>query len=443
MVGLCPIPGYEVGERRINSLEKITLNAIQKKNNQITYDFCVSEGLARYFSGKPFVIEYPENIESVPDAVAAVPFVSNVLPIIWLTDSILEMQELDEAFYNCIPEVRKGYETMFPESEFKGQFHIGKIVSCDRPAEGKSAAFFSGGLDAVQTLVSHIDEKPALISIWGADIRYENVEGWEKVHRAIREYADKYNLPDVVIRSSFRDFDLEGVLTKQFQEQLKANWWYGVKHGIGLLGHAAPYAYLHGLSSVYIASSNCPADGPQRCASDPKTDNYVRYASASVIHDGFEFCRQDKTHNIVEYVHRSTDQVTLHVCWESQSGHNCCHCEKCYRTMMELLVEGEDPVDYGFYKAPKTVHYMQEYMLNGRLDHSYADAYWIPGQARMKEKLDQVKRLPYWKDIRWMLKADFSHPESLKMPLMFRIRSKLSRFAVYRALGKLRRKIHG
>ena len=418
-------------------MERISLNGIQKKGNTITYDFSVSDGLAQYFTGKPFVIEYPESIEKVPDAVAAVPFVCNVLPLIWLANAELMVPELDEAFYHCIPEVRKGYEAMFPESEFKGVFSIGHICPCDKPAAGKSGVFFSGGLDAVSTFITHMDEKPALISIWGADIRYENVEGWKKVHTAIQEYADKYYLPDIVIRSSFRSFDDEWALTKHYQKLLKENWWYGVKHGIGLLGHAAPYAYLYGISTVYIASSNCPADGPQRCASDPKTDNHVRFANCKVVHDGFELNRQDKAKNAVDYVQRNNDQITLHVCWQSQSGGNCCHCEKCYRTMIELLAEGEDPVSYGFTDAPSTIPQMREFMLEGRLSQSYADAYWVPAQATMKAKMDRVKKLPYWKDIRWVADADFTHVENLKMPLLWRIRTCLSKSKMYRAVGRL------
>ena len=59
-------------------MKEIALHRISKVGNTITYLFSASEELVEYFSEKPFVIEYPENIEAVPDAIAAIPFVCKV-----------------------------------------------------------------------------------------------------------------------------------------------------------------------------------------------------------------------------------------------------------------------------------------------------------------------------------------------------------------------------
>lgn len=422
-------------------MEIIKLTEINKHNNQVKFSFSVTEGLSDYFSKIPFVIEYPENIESVPDSIAAIPFVSNVLPIVWLTDSQLQLDELDKAFYDCIPNVRNGFEQMFPESEFKGQIKVDKIVECDIASDGGSATFFSGGLDAVNTLISHFDEKPALISVWGSDIRFDNVDGWNVVHKGIADYSEKYNLPDVVIRSSFRDFDNEGALHRRYSEQLKDSWWHGVKHGIGLLGHAAPYAYLHKLSTVYIASSNCPANGLVRCSSSPLTDNHVRFAKAKVIHDGYEFSRQDKIHNVVNYVKSSGDQVSLHVCWESQSGDNCCQCEKCYRTIVGLIAEGAEPVDFGFADAHSTIKNIRKCLVDDYKNSALLQLQWTHIQKRLISNVKTLKKIPYWKYVKWLVKADLWHPETLKRPMT--IRERLSQYKFYQMLHELKVKIRG
>lgn len=422
-------------------MEEILLQHISKKANTISYSFSVSAGLEDYFSGKPFIVEYPENIETVPDSVAAIPFVCNVLPIIWLTNSVLRLKELDKAFYDCIPNVRSGFEKMFPESVFAGQISVDRLVECDIPASGGSAAFFSGGLDAVHTLVRHLDEKPALISIWGSDIRFDNATGWKAVHKGIAEYSEKYDLHDVVIRSSFRDFDNEEALHKKFSGQLKDGWWHGVKHGIGLLGHAAPYAYLHGLSTVYIASSNCPADGHVRCSSNPLTDNHVRFANAKVVHDGFECSRQDKVRDVVAYVERSRDQVSLHVCWESQSGSNCCRCEKCYRTMVGLIAEGTDPVHYGFTHTRTTIRNLQQYLVTNYRNNSILQRQWTHIQNRIQLHRSELRKHPDWKYVKWIVKADFLHPETLKYPMG--IRERLSQYRFYQKLHELKVRLRG
>lgn len=422
-------------------MEILELKSIEKQGSMIRYHFTFSAGLADYYTENPFVIEYPMNIESVPDAVAAVPFVCNVLPVIWLTDSVLKVRQLDKAFFDCIPNVRKGYEAMFPEAVFAGRLEVENLIPCHGPASGNSAVFFSGGLDAVHTLINHLEERPALISIWGADIRFDNESGWEVVHNGIAEYARKYDLPDVVIHSALRRFDNEDALARRFSKHLTSGWWHDMKHGLGLLGHAAPYAYLHGLTTVYIASSNCPADGPVRCASNPLTDNYVRFVNARVVHDGFEFSRQDKVHNVVDYVARSADQVSLHVCFKAQSGNNCCQCEKCYRTMTGLIAEGADPTAYGFDTASENIPLMHTRMIKQKqLSPGIAVRQWSHIGDRMKANRKQIRRLPFWNDVKWMLKADFRNPQTIYISREKQVRQYLAQFKFYQLLHKLKAK---
>ena len=421
-------------------MERITLNAIKKKENKIEYDFSVSDGFIKFFSGRKFIIEYPENMELVPDAIAAVPFVCNVLPLIWLADALLEVPELDQAFYDCIPDIQKGYSAMFPESVFAGTVVVRSLVRCDIPGTDRCAAFFSGGLDSVQTLISHLDEKPELISIWGSDIRYDNDEGWKLVHQGIAEYSEKYGLKDVVIKSTFREFEIEWKLDESYKAQLKDGWWHGVQHGIGLISHAAPYAYIKGLSIIYFASSNCPEDGIVRCASHPSIDNQVRFANCQIIHDGFEYNRQGKVHNVVDYVRRTGDKVSLHVCWQSQAGSNCCLCEKCYRTMAGIIAECADPKDYGFENVETGLKKSQDCLIGrGEMSPFLSATQWVHTGRKIVENKEKIQNTEYWKYIKWMEKIDFLHPETIKVPLMVRLRVWVSRTLLARGLRRIRR----
>lgn len=130
----------------------------------------------------------------MPDAIAVIPFVCNVLPIIWVTNTKLILKELDKAFFQCIPEVKKGYETMFPETKFDGEILVERVVSCDMEQTPNRAMFYSGGVDFAQTLISHLDEKPDLILIWGSDVKFDNKQGWDIVHTAIEETYMVYQL---------------------------------------------------------------------------------------------------------------------------------------------------------------------------------------------------------------------------------------------------------
>lgn len=421
-------------------MEFIKLQHISRTGGRLDYAFSVSQGLQGYFSGHPFFVEYPFDVGNIPDAVAAIPFVCSVLPLIWIADAELEVPALDQAFYRCLPALKQGYCSMFPETSFLGELRIGKIVDCSTPNPKGCCVFFSGGLDSVQTLIRHVEEKPALLSIWGADVRWDNDSGWQKVHEAIREYSQRFGLEEVVIRSSFRDFDMEWELDKVYQRQLKANWWYGVKHGIALLGHAAPYAYQSGLATVYIASSNCFEEKEDRCASDPTLDNHVRYASSRVVHDSYEFGRQDKVHNLVAYSRKTGNSLPLHVCWTSQSGSNCCECEKCYRTMLGLMAEGADPADYGFAKAADTLGKMRKVIVGGKTITSSVTLEWRKIQDRVIENRDTLQTKPFWKYIKWIEEADIAHPETLKLPLGYRLRKWLAEYRFVQRIYNLRKR---
>lgn len=423
-------------------MEKITLNRIVKQNTKIIYDFAVSDGLKKYFSGEPFIIEYAENIESVPNSITAIPFVCNMLPIIWLSNATLEVPELDKDFFEAIPEFKNGYIQMFPESNFAGKINTTPIKNYCNSITPKSAALFSGGLDAVNTLVNHIDEKPHLIAIWGADIRYDNIDGWEIVHNGLKSSAETFDLPLTVIHSTFRAVDdYERTLTKDFYAQLKDGWWHGVKHSLTLLGHTAPYIYLKGISILYIASSFSEKDGPVRCASMPTTDNFVRFCGCQIVHDGYKYTRQDKITNVVRYHNKTNTPFVLHVCWESQTGNNCCHCEKCFRTMAAIIAEGANPVDYGFPETIATIPSMRVSILEY---YTYSDMFkkrWSHIQKRLIDNTNIVAETPYWKYIKWLKRINFDSSKKLKAPLMFRIRRYLSSFRFYNKLHQFKTKI--
>ncbi|MCD7864673.1 MAG: hypothetical protein LUG54_01335 [Clostridiales bacterium] len=337
-------------------MSNLSLNAILVDDCRIEYRFNYDNDLKKYFTEKPFVIEFPESIIHVPYGVLAIPFVVNVLPIIWLKNAKLIIPELDKNFYECIPEIKQGYINMYPEAVWNGEISVKKVIDCEKEmSENKSALFFSGGLDATTTVMRHFTENPEAYVIWGSDIKYANTVGWSKMHRGLLETVKYYDMNLSVIHSSFREFLNEGMLHSEFFDVLKDGWWHGVQHGIGILGHAAPLSWLHNIHCFYIASSNCPADGKVRCASHPTIDNHVRFCGCRIIHDGYELSRQDKIAYVVKRQEELHVNVFLHVCWESDSGTNCCHCEKCYRTMVGLWAEGVEPYGYGFLYDEKNI----------------------------------------------------------------------------------------
>lgn len=305
----------------------------------------------QYFRFKTFYIEYDRNIESVPDSIAVIPFVCNILPLVWLMDAELIMDEIDEVFVNEIEEARNGFRRMYPMFEFNGKIVPKKIRTADVEGyvdKGQVAVFFSGGVDAFATLFEHMDEKPYLVTVFGSDVKLDDYEGIRNVREHTKETAEKLDLQNINIFSSFRNMFDEYLLGKRIRKS-NDNWWHGFQCGLGLLGHMAPVAYLLGITNVYIASSFSEASkGYYTCGSDPTIDNHVQYGYTKVLHDGYKYTRQDKVCNICRFVKEHDMKVRLRVCYVKDGGQNCCCCEKCLRTIFEIISEGGDPNEFGF-----------------------------------------------------------------------------------------------
>lgn len=397
-------------------MERIELKNIEIKGNTIQYKYSVTETLKQYFSlGVPFKIEYsikdlPLDISEIPNSILAVPFVCNVLPIVWLTDAELIVPELDKDFYESIPEFKQGYIDMHKDASFKGIVSVGKVVENIPAVTGRSASFFSGGVDAWCTLTRHLVEKPDLIAVWGADIQFDNVAGWNILRNALTESAQELSLPLITIHSSFRKFINEAALDKAFFPVLHDGWWHGAQHGIGLIGHAAPCNYLRGVSTQYIAASFSPEDGLVSCASWPTIDNHVRYSGCKTVHDAF-ITRQEKVKQIVSFSAKTNIKVSLHVCWKTTNGNNCGKCEKCYRTILALLLEGADPKSFGFSENGYDLTKGQDFLRNEFSFDYILIPLWRQLQSTFIENKAMLRTKPYYKDIKWIETFDFDHPE--------------------------------
>lgn len=361
----------------------LRVDSVSADSRSLTVAFSLSANLNRYFN-EPHVfrVKYSQDISGVPEGILVIPFITNVLPIIWLTDAVLQVPRLDRVFYESIPEIKKGYADMSPMLTFKGRVEVDELEEHDVSPSEQVAAFFSGGVDAFATLIRHREEKPILLTMRGSDINLADEEGWQVVHDHTLETARQFDLPEpVFITSNFRTFLREGELTNLVKVS-GYNYWLGYQCGIGLIGHAAPMAFCRRFKTVYIASSFTSHD-QVICGSDPTIDEKVRWASSSVVHDGYEWNRQRKLKSIVEYAHCTGAYPQLRVCWITSGGKNCSQCEKCLRTMYGILAEGEDPTRYGFDMS--SLHPVRNRRTMLALSKDFRLAEWEPILLRFRE----------------------------------------------------------
>jgi len=337
----------------MGNLLKVKL--IKKYKNRIEYDYEYSGKWNLFLNAKEsFFVEYNESLGDVPDSLAVIPFLSNILPLSWVFDLNIEVNCLDKKFYDNLKDVKEGYKNMYPEIRLGGDLFV-KNIEKNIHETDYTGVMFSGGVDAYNTLINHIEEKPILFTVWGADLRLNDLDGWSKVNADSLFAAKKYDLKYIWIKSNIKDsIDYNNIML-ELNKLCDKEWYHDFQHGLALLGLVAPLAINNSLKKLYIASSFTKEQiGSYTCASDPTIDNHVRFGMTKVIHDGYEFNRQQKIQNICNYVEKNKTTIKLRVCWESSGGDNCCECEKCYRTIMGIIAERQEPKKFGLNISERT-----------------------------------------------------------------------------------------
>lgn len=413
----------------------ITLNQITvQEKQQVIYQYSVEGEWEKYFSSqRTSYIEYDVDITCVPPSVLWISFICNVLPVAWVCDATIEADALDDDFMAHVEEIKQGYINMYPMLSFRGNIHAKREKNEQIKAAEASGCFFSGGVDAHATFFRHLEEKPELISIWGSDIELNDNQGWSNVLGHIEETAKNYGVVYHIIKSDFRSVLREDRLSKLVQVS-GDGWWHGFQHGIALISHAAPLAYVKGWNRVYIASSfSDEMKGLFTCASDPSIDNHLWVCGCRTIHDAYEWNRQQKVEYIVKRRLESKQPVFLRVCWESRGGRNCCHCEKCYRTILELVAEGADPNDYGFSWDRESIKRCKGDIKNRiTLLDFIVKQFYYPIQARLNENRNIIHN---YDDYKWFISWDLAtfnttFPKRIRGTMLYKLLRKIN--AVFR-----------
>ena len=331
-------------------MNTIKLLKIEKKNNVVNYLFITEGEIGKSVrDDRDFFIEYDFNIENIPNSILVIPFLGNLIPIAWAYNATIEIPEVDDDFLNCLEEVKRSYAYMYPKLKFEGQVCVNKIIKNKVDKSGKKLLFFSGGVDATSSLIDIWDCDPLLCTLWGSDIYLKDVEGWDVVKNSVINTGNNFNLKSTFVKTSFRDILNYQELNVKFAKPNNENWWHGFQHGIAILTHAAPIAFIYGINEVNIAATaSVKSEEDYLCASSPIIDNNVKFCGCRCVHEGYENSRNDKIRKICQFSKKNDIDINLRVCWETRTGYNCCTCEKCARTYMAIWAEGFDPNEFVF-----------------------------------------------------------------------------------------------
>lgn len=191
----------------------------------------------------------------------------------------------------------------------------------------RTVSFFSGGVDSFYTLLRREaaargkNEEPVdeLLTVAGFDIPVTNRTASQTLFASAADVASRLGKELVPVETNIRETTWNRRVP-----------WEPLGHGPALV------ACAH-LLTGYCRRALVPAGtGYARMSprgSHPLTDPLLSSGRLDVVHDGGAASRVQKTEVI------ATSEVArrhLRVCWRTRAAHNCCACEKCYRTMLTL-----------------------------------------------------------------------------------------------------------
>lgn len=413
-------------------MNNIILQNVIIKDNIVKYRFDVTDGLKKYFRATEMFIDYGESVENVPESVLSIPFVSTLANFAWIVDATLWVNEIDETYFYSLKQLKVAYQEAHYDYPFRGRFVPSRII-CNNLANisEKSLLLFGGGVDCHSTYLRQKQSVREILNIngWLKNVEERNMVD-EYDHKMTKDFGSLMNIRANHIRSNFASMINLSNVDKDFYKKIKVGHWYGFLHSMAFIGIAIPLAYLRGYSTIYIASSNTKGQN-NVCASDITTDSLHRFCSSgNVVHDGFELNRQDKIRVIVNYKREIGHPYPLHVC--SFNDRNCCECEKCFRTVINLIAENEDPREYGFLINGSMTNHWKKVMLEklGLWGITLEKrVYWPFVKSRMRENYENISDKEF---VDWFLNFDFDKAK----------REGLRRYYRQNFFSILKRKLH-
>lgn len=407
-------------------LKKITLN-----KTIISYEFETCGNISKLLKKQELWIDYGSPINNIPESILTIPFISIMLPLIWVSNATLWITKIDRTFYDATFKLRRAYSDLYPNFSLKGKIIPSYIIDNYLPIKNDGFMLFSGGLDAHTSYIRNIDIIKQLI----------NIQGWYKSRNEINKvaendfskisiFAKKNNLEFYGIKSNFATL-VSLKYYKKYAKKMGDSLWHGFQHSMAFISITIPLVYKKNGGQIIIASSFTVGD-ERVCASYPTTDNEFRFAKhGKVKHDGFELSRQDKIRLIVNHQKNIKTSYPIQVC--SFNNGNCCKCEKCFRTILGLIAEGANIEDFGFKIDELLLEYHQNYFKKNIAFFGVANesqTHWPYIIKRMHE--NYYKLTKYHDFINWFLNYNFKKEK----------RKAILKYYVFNFFSIIKRKIY-
>ncbi len=382
----------------------IGIDRIEISGNELRCRPRLPRGLRKYLLNDTLAVRYDSSVdlEKCGESILAIPIVSLLAPIAWAAGADIRIHELDAAYLGALIKIKDIFKDIFPWFSCAGGIYAEKAVVNDFGGGGILLPF-SGGVDSLASYLKYKNDKPNLVLISGVQVPLFERDYWRGMRADIDRIAGRDGVKAFHVGGNlFRDLNFE-LLSRDFMVE----WLEDVAGGLCLLGLCAPITASREFGTVLIASGHTAAY-TKPSAARPVVDNEVSWAGVGVIHDSYELRRQEKLRYICQHEGKMVYLSSLRVCQESVVSENCGRCEKCFRTITGLAVEGVNPGECNFRVDEGTYRYIKDCFLKGKI---------AMGDSRRFEWEGIQKMLPAQIDtdingsrefLEWLREFDFS-----------------------------------
>lgn len=298
------------------------------------------------------ITEYDSEVslKGLDNSILAIPFLLNVIPLVWLSGETYYIQSLDVELAGVLDRIHGTFRRLYPECAWNGELIAEELVQ-HLPLVNQKATglLFSGGLDSIHASLMNQAIPQVLIKILTAP--HPGNTGDEAMNSATREYVQKFAEAHGH-RSSFVTSNVFSFISTRKLTGIWPNpmrWLIEAQYGLGFVGLTAPVMHSVGLTKLLMAGCELDHYG-FAFGSHPDIVNTIRWSGVEVVEEGLGERRQKKIRAVHEMMSDHREWLAeLKTCLHpNEAFENCCVCSKCLQTIVALIGEGGDPRDYGF-----------------------------------------------------------------------------------------------
>jgi len=384
--------------------------------NRLSTNVVVPSKYRKYLLSSSMFLQYDSKILA-DESILNIPLITTMLPLAWLTGINIYVDRLDKNFKVSIDLLEKDFKKMYPELRTDLNVKAGELVENKiniDDSERRTALLFSGGVDSTYSMITNLDLKPKLVMIWGIDgYPYPKAsEYWSNVISTYSELAENKGLELHIVKTDTRRVLHSRRIGHDFhRELLDGTLWVRLQFALFMLPLIAPLS-IGRFDSLMLAAGHDPSysfvEGPE--AIEPIVPK-IYWASLRSKLDGF-IPRYDKILKLKEVA--QNEALKLRVCQSHKilgtNKLNCSSCEKCYRTIIPLVINKIDPNNCGFNVNETTYQNMKAYFTNRNIPMLHIEDQWRSIQHMIPEQIDS-DFLSSTEFLEWFKDHDLSNTE--------------------------------